>query len=141
MTNNQGVGVTKLWLARFGIVVAAFLAIGATQSPAPPDGRVIRIRAERFSFTPSEIRLTAGETVEFRIKSDDTAHGFRIVGTNTDIVVPKRGRGETTVVFNATTEGEFEFECNQMCGAGHDFMRGVIRVQAPAVPRAEGGGR
>jgi cytochrome c oxidase subunit 2 len=117
------------------VLVAAVLAIGATQAPTAPERRVIKVRAERFSFTPSEIRLVVGETVEFRIRSDDTAHGFRIVGTDTDIVVPKRGRGEASVVFTATTAGEFEFECDQMCGAGHDFMRGVIRV---AAPRADG---
>jgi cytochrome c oxidase subunit 2 len=111
------------------IVIAAGMTLGAAQSPAPPERRVIRIRAERFAFTPSEIRLVAGETVEFRIRSDDTAHGFRLVGTDTDIVIPKRGQGETTVVFTAK-EGEYEFECNQMCGAGHDFMRGVINVRA-----------
>lgn len=99
----------------------------AAQAPAP-DRRVIRIRAERFAFTPSEIRVAPAETVEFRIRSDDTAHGFRIVGTSTDIVVPKRGKGETVVVFTPPAEGEYEFECNQMCGAGHDFMRGVIKV-------------
>ena len=125
--------------ARIWIILAATVALGAAQAPAAPAHRVIRIRAERFSFTPSEIRLAVGETVEFRIKSDDTAHGFRIVGTNTDIVVPKRGRGETTVVFNAVAEGDFEFECTQMCGAGHDFMRGVIRVRVPAAPRADRG--
>lgn len=114
--------------SRLIVFACALVALGAGQSPAAPDTRVIRIRAERFSFTPSEIRMTAGETVSFRIRSDDTAHGFRIVGTDTDIVVPKRGRGETTVVFTAKSEGEYEFECNQMCGAGHDFMRGVIRV-------------
>ena len=114
------------------VVLVSSLTLGAAQSPANSPARVISVRAERFAFSPSEIRLTQGETVEFRIKSDDTAHGFRIIGTDTDIVVPKRGKGEVRVVFRAATAGEFTFECNQMCGAGHDFMRGVIKVQAPA---------
>jgi cytochrome c oxidase subunit II len=141
MSASRRSRIIALWLARLGLLVAGAVALGATQSPPPPDRRVIRIRAERFSFTPSEIRLTTGETVEFRIKSDDTAHGFRIVGTHTDIVVPKRGRGEIAVVFTAPTAGDYAFECTEMCGAGHDFMRGVIRVQAQPTPRAEGGGR
>lgn len=112
------------------LFLASTLTLAAAQSPPEPSARRIDVRAERFSFTPSEIRLVQGEVVEFRIKSDDTAHGFRIVGTDTDIVIPKRGKGEVRVTFRAATVGEFEFECNQMCGAGHDFMRGVITVRA-----------
>ena len=111
-------------------VLISWFSPGAVQSQTERPDRVISLRAERFSFSPSEILLTQGETVEFRIKSDDTAHGFRIVGTDTDIVVPKRGKGEVRVMFRAVTAGEFTFECNQMCGAGHDFMRGLIKVQA-----------
>ena len=36
-------------------------------------------------FTPSEIQVKAGTTLEIRLRSDDTAHGFRIVGTDVDI--------------------------------------------------------
>ena len=106
--------------------------LAMAQVPADPP-RVVRIRAERFAFTPSEIRVAAGETVEFRIRSDDTAHGFRITGTDTDIVIPKRGQGETTVVFAGAKPGRYAFECSQMCGAGHSFMRGVIIVKPESV--------
>ena len=112
-------------------LTAAVLVAGDVQTPNA-ERRVIRVRAERFSFTPSEITMTVGETVEFRVKSDDTTHGFHIKGTDTDIAVPKRGQGETTVVFTGAQAGRYEFECNRMCGAGHDFMRGVIVVKAPA---------
>lgn len=112
------------------MAVGTVLSLGAAQSPTLPERRVIRVRAERFAFTPSEIAVKSGETVEFRIKSDDTAHGFRIVGTDTDLEIPKRGKGEISVFFIAKATGDYTFECNQMCGAGHDFMRGVIKVRA-----------
>ena len=115
---------TRRWIA-----AALLLAVGAVQIPAAPQRRVIRVRAERFHFTPSEIQLKVGEEVEFKIKSDDTAHGFRITGTDTDVVIPKRGQGEMSVVFSASKPGRYEFECTQMCGAGHSFMRGVIVVK------------
>lgn len=115
---------TRRWIA-----AALLLTIGAVQIPAAPQRRVIRVRAERFHFTPSEIQLKVGEEVEFKIKSDDTAHGFRITGTDTDVVIPKRGQGEMSVVFPASKPGRYEFECTQMCGAGHSFMRGVIVVK------------
>jgi heme/copper-type cytochrome/quinol oxidase subunit 2 len=44
--------------------------------------------------------------------------------------VPKRGKGDVSVVFKAERAGRYEFECFRMCGAGHDFMRGVIIVRA-----------
>ena len=73
-------------------VAAAVLVAGDGQTPSV-ERRVVRVRAERFSFTPSEINMTVGETIELRVKSDDTTHGFHIKGTDTDIAVPKRGQG------------------------------------------------
>ncbi len=46
--------------------------------------RVIRVTAERFAFTPSEIVVEKGTTIEFHLTSDDTDHGFRIVGTDVE---------------------------------------------------------
>jgi cytochrome c oxidase subunit II len=103
-------------------------ASARTQAGEPR--RVIRITAERFSFTPSEIELREGEEVELQLRSDDTSHGFRIVGTKVRVAVPKRGKGDVSVVFKAERAGRYEFECFRMCGAGHDFMRGVIIVRA-----------
>jgi cytochrome c oxidase subunit 2 len=87
--------------------------------------QVIEIHAERFSFHPSEIRVKAGTPLEIRLTSDDTAHGFHIVGTDVNVELPKRGRGTATVNF-VPSAGRYTFECSQLCGAGHDFMRGVI---------------
>ena len=40
--------------------------------------------AERFAFTPSEIVVEKGTVIEFHLTSDDTDHGFRIVGTDVE---------------------------------------------------------
>jgi cytochrome c oxidase subunit 2 len=103
-----------------GAVLAESVALNARQ-----DARVIDIAAERFAFTPSEIRVKAGTRLEIRLQSDDTAHGFHIVGTDVDIELPKRGRGVATVNFQPQA-GRYTFECSRVCGAGHEFMRGVI---------------
>jgi cytochrome c oxidase subunit II len=119
--------------ARVGIALGAsvFVLLGAAQTPdlAAPQRRVVRVKAERFHFTPSEIPLSLGETIELRIKSDDTAHGFHISGTDVRVSVPKRGQGEASVTFTGSAEGRYEFECDRMCGAGHDFMRGALIVK------------
>jgi cytochrome c oxidase subunit 2 len=94
--------------------------------------RTIKINAERFSFTPSRIELAAGEEVELRLRSDDTSHGFRIVGLDTNLAIPKRGKGDISVVVKIDKPGTYRFECNRMCGAGHDFMRGEIVVREGA---------
>ena len=99
--------------------------VGAEGAGRAQDARVIDIAAERFAFTPSEIRVTAGTRLEIRLQSDDTAHGFHIVGTDVDIELPKRGRGVATVNFQPGA-GRYTFECSRVCGAGHEFMRGVI---------------
>jgi cytochrome c oxidase subunit 2 len=100
--------------------------IGAEGAGRAQDARVIEIAAERFTFTPSEIRVKTGTRLDIRLESDDTAHGFHIVGTNVDIELPKRGRGVATVTFQPPRPGRYTFECSRICGAGHEFMRGVI---------------
>lgn len=107
--------------------VAAFVTTPIQPSTASvqDDVKVVNVTAERFSFTPSEIRVKAGTRLEIRLRSEDTAHGFRIIGTDVDIELPKRGRGVATVVFEPKA-GRYTFECSRLCGAGHSFMRGVI---------------
>jgi cytochrome c oxidase subunit 2 len=108
--------------------------LAAMTGPAPgqaPSRRVIEVTAERFEFWPTEITIARGEEVEIRIRSDDTSHGFRIVGAATNVIVPKRGRGEAVTLFKADQPGRYTFECSRMCGAGHNFMRGVIVVREP----------
>ena len=90
---------------------------------------IVEIVAERFTFTPSEIRVPVGTTLELRVRSDDTMHGFRIVGRNVNLTVPKRRQGEAVVLFEANEVGRFRFECSRLCGAGHNFMQGEIVVE------------
>jgi heme/copper-type cytochrome/quinol oxidase subunit 2 len=104
-------------------------AISSTAIPQTPPPRVIEITAERFEFWPSEITVVEGEQVEFRITSEDTVHGFRIVGHTVNLIIPKRGKGVATGVFTASEPGRYIFECHRMCGAGHSFMRGSIVVR------------
>jgi cytochrome c oxidase subunit 2 len=116
------------------IAVAALLAVtaasssGSDQTGAEP--RTIHIVAERFAFAPSVIRVEQGAVLDLRISSDDTDHGFKLAGPHgVDVEIPKRGRGEVRVRFEATTPGRYQFECSRICGAGHGFMRGEIRVE------------
>ncbi len=91
--------------------------------------KVIRVSAERFAYSPSEIVVEKGTTIEFHLTSDDTDHGFRIVGTDVDVQIPKRRRGETIVKYTADTAGRFVIECSRPCGAGHTAMRATLVVK------------
>jgi cytochrome c oxidase subunit 2 len=105
--------------------ITMFTAAGHTQTPPR---RVIMIVAERFSFTPSEIAIDAGEIVDLHLKSDDTAHGFRIAGV-TNVAVPKRGHPALVITVGPLAAGRYPFECSRVCGAGHNFMRGILVVR------------
>lgn len=117
------------WRSRI-VGVAGMLAIVAVQSLPAQNRRVVRVKAERFAFTPSEIAVTVGEEIEIRLRSEDTDHGFKLVGQDVNVSIPKRGQGEATVVFKGERAGRYEFECSHLCGAGHSFMRGAIVVKA-----------
>ena len=93
------------------------------------DPNVIRITAERFAFTPSEIVVEKGTVIEFHLTSDDTDHGFRIVGTEVNAEIPKRRRGEAVLKYTADTAGRFVIECSRPCGAGHTMMRATLIVK------------
>ena len=113
--------------------VALLATAGASSNSAQAQARrVIRVTAERFTFTPSRIVVNPGDTIEFRLASDDTAHGFRISGTDVNVVIPKRGMPETSVTMTAPAPGRYTFECTRMCGAGHNFMRGELIVRDPS---------
>ena len=99
---------------------------GQAQSQDP---KVIRVTAERFAFAPSEIVVEKGTVIEFHLTSDDTDHGFRIVGTDVNAVIPKRRRGEAVVKYVADTAGRFVIECTRPCGAGHTAMRAILVVK------------
>ena len=101
----------------------------------------IDVSAERFAFSPSEISVERGTLLEFHLTSDDTDHGFRIVGTEVDVEIPKRRRGETVVRYTADRAGRFVIECSRPCGAGHTAMRAVLIVTEPGSRESGAGSR
>ena len=117
-------------LMNFILIASLALCLQAqpTDSDRKPD-RVVNVSAERFVFNPSKITVKQGQLVEFVITSDDTDHGFRILGTTIDIAIPPSGAGMVRVRFLAREKGKFVFECSRPCGAGHNIMRGEIIVK------------
>lgn len=108
------------------LVLAMSLLSTAAFAQTP---QVIKVTAERFAYSPSEIVVAKGTTIEFHLTSDDTDHGFKIVGTDVNVEIPKRRRGETVVKYVADAAGEFVIECSRPCGAGHTAMKAILRVK------------
>lgn len=76
------------------------LSMPAQDASRKPD-KVVSILAERFTFSPSKIKVKQGSVVEFVITSDDTDHGFRMPSANIDVAIPPQGKGEVRVRFVA----------------------------------------
>ena len=117
-----------LVMSAFSLASASVWSWSFAGAQEKPGGPVVDIAAERFSFTPSEVKTAVGQTLTIRLTSDDTAHGFRILDSNVNVEIPKRSRGSVTVTFTPEKAGRYTFECSKLCGAGHSFMRGVIVV-------------
>lgn len=111
-------------------VVLFLCAVALADDPvsSKPD-KVVNISAERFTFSPSKIKLQQGTTVEFVVTSEDTDHGFRIPKASIDAAIPQQGKGELRIRFVAKEKGVYPFECSRACGAGHNLMRGTIVVE------------
>lgn len=124
--------MVRRFLEAVGLLTVFTVSVSMAPSAQAPAPTRVTLTAERFDFWPSRIRTEAGRTLEIAIESEDTLHGFRIVGTDVNVAIPKRGKGPVTVTFRPEKPGRYTFECSRMCGAGHNFMRGEIIVSEPA---------
>jgi cytochrome c oxidase subunit 2 len=118
-------------LMKYGLclILLAAIPVAGQEAPARKPDRRVNITAERFTFSPSRIKVKQGQEVEFIVTSEDTSHGFRIPAAGIDAEVPQQGKGELRVRFIAREKGRFAFECSRPCGAGHNLMRGEIVVE------------
>lgn len=123
------------------LLAVAILLIGAILFPASlfafqaartnaSDARLIELVGNspgNGGWSPSVIRVNAGERVRLRISSRDVVHGFEnpALGIRVDEILP--GHVEQ-VEFVATQAGRYPFACTRWCSVDHWRMRGVIEV-------------
>lgn len=109
--------------------VAVFGAAGffaAAWNAHVKQGKVIKIVAQRFVFTPREITLKKGETVTLELTTRDVLMGFSAPDFSTRSDIPP---GATMrVTFTPDKTGTFSFLCDIFCGSGHENMDGIIKV-------------
>jgi cytochrome c oxidase subunit 2 len=113
-------------LSLFALVIA--LALTTTQtSRADSAPRVIEITAKRFEFSPSQITLKRGETVKFRLVSQDVEHGFFLRALKVDEEILPGQTNEVTVT--PQVAGTFTLICDHFCGANHGNMMMTVIVE------------
>jgi len=94
--------------------------------PVALQERIFRIEAGQFAYSPSELKVNPGDTVNIQLVSTDVVHGLYVDGYDISI---EADPGQTkTLSFVANKPGSFRFRCNVTCGAMHPFMIGKITV-------------
>jgi len=111
------------------LFLMAGLAVVFVPLPVPsfsPQERTFEIDARQYAYSPSELRVSQGDTVTIRLVSADVVHGLYVDGYNVSV---EADPGQTaTLTFTADKAGSFRFRCNVTCGAMHPFMIGKLTI-------------
>ena len=112
------------------IAVASILAgcgpSGPTPTPAVPVDGVLEVDMRNYVYEPRSFEFKVGETVEFRLISEDEPHTFTVKELGINWVVPKNEEPQVeTFTFNEA--GTYRLVC---AVAGHEGsgMVGKITV-------------
>jgi len=122
----QALAKRRAALVATALAVAACVT-GAGVAPKTPPVQTVDILAQRFNFTPEEIKVKKGVPVDLALTTLDRLHGFDVPGLGLRAqIVP----GETThVTFTPDKAGRFLFHCDVFCGEGHEDMDAAIIVE------------
>ena len=141
----------KYLLSSALLAMAAFFLTSSTtarpqdQPPAANGNvQVIEVKAKKYEFNPSPIRVKQGAKIQLKITASDHTHGFRIspypegtegerkaglvFSSSEDCVKIEKGQ-TTTVEFVAQTRGTYRFKCCVHCGWRHRSMSGELIVE------------
>ncbi|MFQ5398292.1 MAG: cytochrome c oxidase subunit II [Anaerolineae bacterium] len=87
----------------------------------------VYILAQTWAYQPNQIRIPVGSTVTFYVTSKDVQHGFKVDGTNINMMIIPGQVSRLTATFNKP--GTYNFICHEYCGVGHHTMFGQIIVE------------
>jgi cytochrome c oxidase subunit 2 len=107
-----------------GAAAGALLAAFSARSQE----KVVRIRARKFAYSPSQVTLKKGVPVTLEFTTEDVAMGFNAPDLNlrADILPGQSSR----LRFTPDRTGSFVFLCDIFCGDGHEKMSGQLKVVA-----------
>ena len=90
------------------------------------------IVAQTWNFLPDRLEVPAGSEVTFYITARDVIHGFKLTGTNINVMALPGQLSVLSATFN--TPGDYNYICHEYCGyvagapIGHHTMYGVLTV-------------
>lgn len=148
---------TLSWvLVPCAVILVFDLAIDAAGAPVwhtikeqlPPPDLQVRVVGKQFGWdfvhpgadgtldtgddiaTEFELNVPVDSVVHFELRSLDVVHSFWLphLRLKQDVVPGRRIRGW----FKATRTGEFPIACAELCGLGHDKMKGMLNVRSAA---------
>ena len=77
-------------------------------------------------FNPREFSVPVGSEVTFYVTSADVQHGFKLIGTNINMmIIPGQ---VSTLTYKFEKPGQFDWVCHEYCGLGHAAMYGTVTV-------------
>ncbi len=85
------------------------------------------ILARTWQFIPDEVVVPVGSRVTFYVTSVDVVHGFKVQGTNLNVMVIPGQVSRLSVTFERP--GEYPIVCTEYCGAGHAAMFAKVVVE------------
>jgi len=108
--------------------LAAVVGVVAVEvAPKAQPVQTVDILAQRFEFTPDEIKVKRGVPVDLALTTLDRVHGFNVPGLGLRAEIAP---GQTThVTFTPDKAGRFLFHCDIFCGEGHEDMDAAIIVE------------
>lgn len=84
------------------------------------------IMAQIWLFNPRQITVPKGSEITFFITSQDVQHGFKLEGTNVNMmVIPGQ---VSRLTYRADKAGTYNWVCHEYCGLGHATMYGTLTV-------------
>ncbi len=94
----------------------------------------VYILAQTWMYSPGSVNygqppitVPAGSTVTFYVTSKDIQHGFKIQGTNVNMMIIPGQVSTLTATFDEP--GEYNIICHEYCGVNHHTMFGKIIVE------------
>lgn len=94
--------------------------------PHPPGRYEVHVLAEMWDFDPKRVVVPKGSVVDFYVTSADVTHGFRVDGTNVNLMAVPNVVNYAQARFDRP--GKYVFLCHEYCGVNHQRMSGLVEV-------------
>jgi cytochrome c oxidase subunit 2 len=88
---------------------------------------VVKVVMKKYSIEPNPIRLRQGQPTTLEVSTADVQHGFSVQALNID--EPIQPGKPASIKVTPRDKGQFNVECDIVCGPRHDDMQGTIVVE------------